>query len=145
MKPVSLLVLGTLANHKGLGLLLEVADELRRLRSPLLIKVLGEIDSDHNVDVPRNIEVLGPYSDGDLQDLIPQTRFDAFWFPAVAPETFSFTFSAALQDGRPIFCFDLGSFPIRSRGNPQVTLFPFELMLDPPSLANRLIASSKFL
>ena len=66
---------------------------------------------------PANmLSVTGKYQETDLPQLIESTDADIVWFPALWPETYSYTLSAALKAGRPIVVTDLGALPERVVG-----------------------------
>jgi hypothetical protein len=48
------------------------------------------------------------------------------WFPALWPETYSYTLSACLQAGLPVVAPDLGAFPERLSGRAWSWVFPWD-------------------
>ena len=64
--------------------------------------------------LPRSLlTVHGGYQEADLPKLLQSLQADAVWFPALWPETYSYTLSAALEAGLPIIAPNLGAFAER--------------------------------
>jgi hypothetical protein len=64
--------------------------------------------------LPRNLlTVHGGYQEKDLPQLLQSLQADVVWFPALWPETYSYTLSAALEVGLPVVAPDLGAFAER--------------------------------
>ena len=64
----------------------------------------------------KNISVLGRYEERELQLLIKRERIDLLFFPALWPETYSYTLSSALEAKLPIVAPLLGAFSERLEG-----------------------------
>jgi hypothetical protein len=62
--------------------------------------------------------VHGPYDDADLPQLLDWLQADVAWFPALWPETYSYTLSACLEKGLPIVAPTLGAFAERLAQRP---------------------------
>ena len=60
-----------------------------------------------------SLSIHGAYNDADLQRLLVRMKPDLVWFPAVWPETYSYTLSACLLAGVAVVAPNLGSFPER--------------------------------
>lgn len=119
-RPYRVLLLGVMAAHKGLNHLLAIAEEARRVRAPLAFHLIGYPQA----DMPRNpgFSWSGPYAEQDLDELIEAHDPDAFLFLSQAPETYSYTLSHALRDGRPIAANRLGAFTERLEGVPNAMM-----------------------
>jgi hypothetical protein len=67
---------------------------------------------------PRSEPFLqtGRYDNQCLPDLLAQVNPHLVWFPGCAPETYSFTLSAALRAGRPVVVPNIGAAPERVAG-----------------------------
>jgi O-antigen biosynthesis protein len=57
--------------------------------------------------------VTGSYRHEELPDLLAAARPHLIWFPALWPETYSYTLSAAMLSGAPIVAPNLGAFAER--------------------------------
>ena len=62
------------------------------------------------------------YDNQSLPSTINSYNPHLFWFPALCPETFSFTLSEVLQTGIPIIASKIGSFPERLKYRTNVIL-----------------------
>jgi len=60
----------------------------------------------------------GAYHDDELDQLIAEYDPHLIWFPAMWPETYSYTLSAALRSGRPVAAPRIGAFPERLKNRP---------------------------
>ncbi|MHB1391300.1 MAG: glycosyltransferase [Thermoleophilia bacterium] len=113
---VKVLVLGELSLAKGTKLLEACAADARQRGLPLCFRVLGWVRDDimQEPDVP--LFILGPYDDMLLPVLIARERADVIFFPALWPETYSYTLSAAIRSGLPVAAPRIGSFTERLAG-----------------------------
>jgi len=59
------------------------------------------------------VHITGKYEEADLTDLIKGANLHVVWFPAIWPETYSYTLSAAIDAGLPIVASSIGAFPER--------------------------------
>ena len=57
------------------------------------------------------MKVTGRYNDADLPGLIENVAPHLIWFPAVWPETFSYTLSAAIEAGAAMAAVRLAPTP----------------------------------
>jgi len=114
--PLRVVLLGVLANHKGARVVAELAEAAPP--GTIELHLIGHLEANFPPLAAKSIKVTGPYQDSELPDLLKQIDPHVFWFPAVWPETFSYTLSAAIATGRPIVASDLGSFPERLAGRP---------------------------
>ena len=64
------------------------------------------------------MKVTGRYDDADLPGLIENVAPHLIWFPAVWPETFSYTLSAAIEAGTAIAAARIGAHSERLAGRP---------------------------
>ena len=83
----------------------------------------------------NGVKTTGPYENHRLGQLIDAESCDLIAFPALWPETYSYTLSAALASGLPIVAPSIGAFPERLAGRHQTALLPH-----PPS-ADALLAT----
>ena len=64
------------------------------------------------------------------------------FFPAVWPETYSYTLTAALRSGLPIVAFDLGAIAERLRAHQVGTVLPLELAWSPEAISKHLLMAA---
>ncbi|WP_231998443.1 glycosyltransferase [Neisseria animalis] len=124
-------IIGAIGLHKGFNMVCELAEKCRRLGLDITFVIIGYTMDDNRLRSLDNVEILGAYQDKELQETIHKADLDAIWFPAVCPETYSYTLSAALSvKGMPIIAFDFGAIARRLR-NCNGILIPIEKMLKP--------------
>jgi len=109
-RPLRVLVLGALSREKGADILESVAAQLTDIEFHLLgyaYRALGSAVISH-----------GPYDNSQVHDLVKDIDPDVVWFPALWPETYSYTLSIALHNGLPVVVPDIGAFAERVRTRP---------------------------
>jgi glycosyltransferase involved in cell wall biosynthesis len=109
-------VLGTLVNHKGARTVASVAElaDAKRVE----VHLIGHVDGPFPQQALKRMKVSGPYDDADLGRLIEKIAPHVIWFPAVWPETFSYTMSAAIDAGAAIAATQIGAHAERLEGRP---------------------------
>jgi hypothetical protein len=70
--------------------------------------------------------VHGRYEEKDLPRLLDWIKPDLVWFPALWPETYSYTLSACLAAGLPVVAADIGAFPERLSGRAWSWVLPWD-------------------
>ncbi len=121
---VHVAILGGLGPHKGLQLVKETVMAARQEK--LEFTLIGA--SDPLLKLPRwaKYKETGRYDEGDLRSLISEVSPDLFWFPSICPETYNYTLSIALAEGKPIVATSIGAFPERLAGRENsILLSPF--------------------
>jgi len=108
--PLRVLVLGALSKEKGADVLENVATALigENIEFHLLGYAYRKLSSglvSHN-----------PYDNKDVHTLIDSVNPHVVWFPAMWPETYSYTLSVALLRGLPIVVPNIGAFVERVQG-----------------------------
>lgn len=117
-------VLGALSPEKGGDLLEAAATDAHARKLPLQFRLFGYAYR-HLKDI-ANLSVTGPYLDADLNVLLSAWKPDIVWFPALWPETYSYTLSACLAAGLPVAATNLGAIAERLVGRPYSWLQPWE-------------------
>ena len=112
-QPLKIVVLGALSKIKGADTLEEVAMLAARLDIPVEFHLLGYAYRSLGTQPKTRLTVHGGYEEKDLPLLLQWLQPDAVWFPAVWPETYSYTLSASLESGLPIIAPNLGAFAER--------------------------------
>jgi GT2 family glycosyltransferase/glycosyltransferase involved in cell wall biosynthesis len=113
-------LLGTLANHKGS----RAVAALARTAPPgtIGLHVIGYLEDTFPREEAELITATGRYDDSDLPGLLRAAKADVVWLPSTAPETYSYTLSAAIEAGLPIVATNLGAFTERLAGRPYTWL-----------------------
>ena len=119
-------VLGDLLPHKGKNIILECATLARARGDKVSFELIGDPYGDASLLDEAGIWVSGRYDDDDVQALLKQRRPHLIWYPALCPETFSYTLSIGLESGIPLVVTDLGSLPERVTGQPWTWIRPWQ-------------------
>ena len=107
-------ILGHLTYHKGLNIVRKTVLSARRHQ--MRFELIGSSNPSMKLPSWARFSETGEYVDSELPSLIEASAPDVIWFPAICPETYSYTLSAALAFGRPVVATDCGAFPERLRG-----------------------------
>jgi glycosyltransferase involved in cell wall biosynthesis len=120
-------VIGELAPHKGLEVVLSAAKEAYQCDLPLSFQVVGYPTVKMSDFQSANVKVTGSYEDQKLLQLIAELNPHLLWYPAQWPETYSYTLSAGLRTGLPLVVSDIGALPERVAGRPWSWVQPWTL------------------
>lgn len=112
-RALKIVVLGALSKIKGADVLEEVATLAARDKVALEFHLLGYAYRSLRSQPRARLTVHGGYEEKDLAQLLQWLQPDAVWFPALWPETYSYTLSASLESGLPIIAPNLGAFAER--------------------------------
>lgn len=110
---LKILLLGGFPPSKGLRVVEACALDAKARDLPLHFRLIGHTSAPIARAPEAPLSLSGQYHDADLRSLIELEHAQAFFFPSQVPETYSYTLSAAMQTGLPIFASDLGAFPER--------------------------------
>ncbi len=132
------ILLGRISTVKGIDVLVATAKYAEEHALPIEFVILGDSSLGLFKKSP-NIHVTGEYDQGEIDDLIAQIDGDLFWFPAIAPETFSYALSTAMSTDLNIVSFDIGAIAERLKVANRGFIQPIELMLKPDRLATELL------
>ncbi len=120
-----IVVLGALSRIKGADTLEETATLAAIHNLDLEFHLVGYPYRDLRA-LPRGfLTVHGGYEEEDLLPLLRSVQADVVWFPALWPETYSYTLSASLEAGLPIIAPDLGAFAERLQDRDWTWLAPW--------------------
>jgi len=111
-------VLGALSREKGADLLEALASLVASRRIKLRFTLIG-----YAYRVLKRVRATGPYENDFLSALIEREGCDLILFPALCPETYSYTLSAALGTGLPIVATSIGAFPERLAGRAHTRIY----------------------
>ena len=111
-RPLRVLVLGAISREKGADVLESVADAMhsQAVEFHLLGYAYRALSS--------AVHTHGPYENARVYELVEEVAPDVVWFPALWPETYSYTLSIAMHLGLPVVVPDIGAFVERVRGRP---------------------------
>jgi glycosyltransferase involved in cell wall biosynthesis len=111
-RPLRVLVIGAISREKGADLLEQVADSLAD--ENIEFHLLGYAYRGLNATTITH----GPYDNDRVYELVAAIDPDIVWFPALWPETYSYTLSIALHMGLPVVVPDIGAFGERVLARP---------------------------
>lgn len=131
-------VIGSINQAKGVEVLRRVVACAIAERLSLEFVLIGHASGTFQ-QVTTNVQVYGGYVDSELDEILVREQLDAIFFPAVWPETYSYTLTAALRSGLPIVAFDLGAIPERLRSHQVGTILPLELVWRPEAICMHLL------
>lgn len=109
-EPLRIVVLGSIAPHKG-GQLLE--DAWREVRDACRLYLVGCGDYGKNLARDSRVTVLPQYRRKDLPKILDEIRPHVGLLPSVVPETFSYTLQELWEIGVPVLATRIGSFADR--------------------------------
>ena len=135
-------IIGALAESKGREILANVATYAASSGSPVDFVVVGYANQQQALTRMPNVRVTGKYVESELDAILVRERLDVIFFPAVWPETYSYTLTAALRSGLPIAAFDLGAIPERLRRHGIGTIIPLASAWDPEEILRQLVSAS---
>ena len=115
-RPLRIAVIGALSTIKGADLLEDVAVAARKCGAPVEFHLIGYGYRALKTQPHAHLTVHGRYDEKDLPDLLHWLQPDVVWFPALWPETYSYTLSACLQGGWPVVAPNIGAFAERLQG-----------------------------
>ena len=115
---LKIVVLGGLSQIKGADVVEALALLAAKNNIPLDIHLLGFGYRQLRTQPKARLTVHGPYADADLPSLLDWLQADVAWFPALWPETYSYTLSACLEQGLPVVAPTLGAFAERLAQRP---------------------------
>lgn len=124
--PLRIVVLGALSPTKGADMLEQCALDACLRGLPLAFELIGYAYRALRCPPRGFLQVHGPYDDTELPALLAAARPHLVWFPALWPETYSYTLSACLHLGLSVVVPDLGAFPERVAGRPWSWICPWQ-------------------
>jgi GT2 family glycosyltransferase len=122
-------LIGVLANHKGGRVVEALCSDAMERRLPIEYVLFGERERPCNWSSAR-LNELGPYDEDEIFALLEANPCHLALFPAVWPETYSYTFSIALKSRLYPIAFDIGAIAERIKKLNWGTLLPRMLMED---------------
>lgn len=114
---LNIVVMGALSRIKGADLLEQAALACALNQYPIQFELIGYGYRNFDARTHSHLSVTGAYDEQSLLAMLnerkDQDKVDLIWFPAVWPETYSYTLSAALESQLPILAPNIGAFPER--------------------------------
>jgi GT2 family glycosyltransferase len=107
-------VIGAISQIKGFTILEKMARWNHFNGRPVEYVVMGYTLNNHSLE-QYGVKVTGKYEDSASLSLLNDLEPDLIWFPAVWPETYSYTLDIAFQCQKPILAFNLGAIAERLR------------------------------
>jgi glycosyltransferase involved in cell wall biosynthesis len=132
-------VIGAISQHKGAGVVAELAQAIVDADAPVRIVVIGNLDASCPPEVVRQ---TGPYRRGDLPSVIEKHKIDIALLPSICPETFSYVAHEIVAMGLPLVCLDLGAQADLARSQPAGRVAQRQ---DGPGLLEEIIALDRHL
>ncbi len=124
--PLRIAVIGALSPIKGADVLEDLAVAAAKEGAPLDLHLIGYAYRSLRTQPKARLTVHGAYEEKDLPRLLEWLQPDLVWFPALWPETYSYTLSACLKLGLPVVAPDLGAFPERLAGRGWTWVRPWD-------------------
>lgn len=123
---LKIVVLGALSPIKGADILEATALLAKKMQAPVEFHLLG-YGYRHLVQSPKAALIVhGPYEEAFLAEKINAIQPHLVWFPALWPETYSYTLSASFALHLPVVCTNLGAFAERVSGRPWSWVCPWD-------------------
>lgn len=113
-EPLRVLVLGALSREKGADLLEDTAVAALTAGISIEFHLLGYAYR----PLAAAVITHGAYNEAEQAGLIQSIRPHVVWFPALCPETYSYTLSEAMRAGLPVVVPDIGAFAERVANRP---------------------------
>lgn len=127
---LNIVIIGALSRIKGADLLEKAALICAQHQLPIKFELIGYGYRPFDKRTHSHLTVTGAYDEQSLLMVIKerksQDKADLIWFPAVWPETYSYTLSAALESNLPILAPNIGAFPERLYKRQYSWIFPWD-------------------
>jgi len=110
-------IIGGLSKEKGFDLLEKMINFSCTYSLPFEFILFGTSYRAPTLVKKSLLTITGPYEDSDIDRLFKVHEPHFFWFPALWPETYSYTFSHVLRNNYPVIVPNLGAFKERINRN----------------------------
>lgn len=139
---LQVVLIGAIAPHKGAHVLDACARDALERKLPIHFTVIGFTAIDHILCLHKNVTLVGKYHESDLPRLLQEKSYHLSFFPAVIPETYSFTLSHAMRFGLHPVTFDIGAIAERIRATGFGSVLPLSDYNRPSIVNDALLALS---
>jgi GT2 family glycosyltransferase/glycosyltransferase involved in cell wall biosynthesis len=112
--PLRVALIGLLAPHKGLDVVVACARDALTRNLPIRFHIVGSPNDPEILSLP-NVACTGAYKEEAVFDLLEMERCHCAFFPSVWPETYCYTLSIAFLGQLTPIAFDLGAQAARIR------------------------------
>jgi GT2 family glycosyltransferase/glycosyltransferase involved in cell wall biosynthesis len=109
------LIVGSIGVHKGSRVLLDIVKAAHDRRLPIKFTIIGITDIDSEMASYPNVNITGTYDSKNIKQLIKDANCHIAFFPAIWPETYSFTLSEIMASNIPCVGFSDISGAIQTR------------------------------
>ena len=137
-KELKIGLIGSFGPEKGSKVLEFLATHLLENDPDVKFVVFGGTDRNESLKRLGNVRLKGRYEESKLTEIIKKEEFDLIWFPGVAPETYSYTLSAALASNVPLAAFDIGAISKRISDANAGLIADLKISFDAPELIRHL-------
>ncbi|MGA2216095.1 MAG: glycosyltransferase, partial [Bryobacteraceae bacterium] len=117
-------VIGAISVQKGHQILLQCARDAAARNLDLDFVVIGYTSDDAPLLETGRVFISGPYAEGEIDSLLEREQCPIAFFPSVAPETWCYALTHAINWGLPIVAFDMGAIAERLRAYGAADLLP---------------------
>ena len=124
-RDIRVAIVGALSPMKGADVVEEAVLDARNRSLPITFKLFGY--AYRSLAEGEKFVVHGSYPPADLPSLLTAWKPDIVWFPALWPETYSYTLSECFRLGLPVLVSDLGALADRIKTRPHSWSFPWAL------------------
>ena len=138
-EPLRVAIIGAIGPHKGSFVLLKCAEDAHKRHLPIQFHVFGYSDKTELGNLP-NVSFSGKHTEDQLEHLLARHQCHVAFFPAVWPETYSYTLSQAWFAGLYPVAFDIGAIAERIRRSSWGHLLPFDLVTRPAEINDALLS-----
>jgi glycosyltransferase involved in cell wall biosynthesis len=132
-------IIGAIGPHKGSLVLLQCAEDAAKRRLPITFHVFGYSDK-LKLQELSNVSFTGKYLEEELEMLLARSQCHLAFFPALWPETYSYTLSQGWFAGLYPVAFDIGAIAERIRRSGWGHLLPVDMMTLPAEINDALLA-----
>ncbi len=139
-RPVRVIVIGAIGEHKGYRRLLECARDAAARGLPLEFVVVGWTQDDYALFESGRAFVTGRFEIGEVEALLAREDGDVAFLPSVWPETWCYALTQMLRSGLPVVAFDLGAMSERLSGMDRARLLPPHL--ETPAINSALLSAA---
>lgn len=140
-------VIGNVTPDKGSLIVRDCAQYCLDNNIPIKFVVFGSLIDNSAIlkMIPptNNLTILGQYEEIDLKTLLNLNACHLSFFPALWPETYSYTLSASFKGGLFPVAFDIGAIAERIKTYKFGKVVPFELHTDPAKIVQTLLDTAK--